>query len=83
MFGGGNEEKGRMNDVYILDFSTMVKCVCVCVSAWACLCVCMYLFVSVSRNGQTNVCSGYRPCMSMSNKLYAQIVFSVSSILRC
>ena len=40
MFGGWNGEKGRMNDVYIIDLSTMVKCVCVCVSAWACLCVC-------------------------------------------
>ena len=43
MFGGGNREKGPMNDVYIIDFSTMVKCVCVCVSAWACSCVCVYI----------------------------------------
>ena len=28
---GGNEEKGRMNDVYIIDLSTMVVCVCMCV----------------------------------------------------
>ena len=43
MFGGRNGEKGEMNDVYIIDLSTMVKCVCVCVSAWACsrLCVCI------------------------------------------
>ena len=57
MFGEWNGEKGQMNDVYIIDLSTMVKCVCVCVSAWACsclcVCVCMYLFVSVCCNGQT------------------------------
>ena len=53
MFEGGNEEKGRMNDVYIIDLSTMVKCVCVCVSAWACSRLCVYLFISVCCNGQT------------------------------
>ena len=43
MFGGVNGGKGQVNDVYIIDLSTMVKCVCVCVSAWACsrLCVCI------------------------------------------
>ena len=24
MFGGNNEEQGKMNDIYILDISTMV-----------------------------------------------------------
>ena len=55
MFGGGNEEKGRMNDVYIIDFSTMVKCVYICVCVCVCVCyivhgdihVCVHVFVSV------------------------------------
>ena len=41
MFGGRNGEKGQMDDVYIIDLSTMVKCVCVCISAWACSCLCV------------------------------------------
>ena len=49
MFGGGNEEKGRMNDVYIIDHSTMVVCVCVCVlvhgHVHVCVCVCTCLLV--------------------------------------
>ena len=28
MFEGVNGEKGQMNDVYIIDLSTMVMCVC-------------------------------------------------------
>ena len=37
---GGNGEKGRMNDVYIIDLSTMVKCVhCVLVHGHVRVCV--------------------------------------------
>ena len=44
MFGGRNGEKGQMNDVYIIDLSTMVKCVCVCVlvHGHVHVCVCVY-----------------------------------------
>ena len=44
MFGGGNGEKGEMNDGYIIDLSTMVKCVCVCVlvQGHVHVCVCVY-----------------------------------------
>ena len=60
MFGGWNGEKGSMNDVYIIDLSTMVKCVCVCVCVLVHghvhVIVCVYLFVSVCCNGQTFLC---------------------------
>ena len=44
MFGGLNGEKGPMNDVYIIDLSTMVKCVCVwvLVHGHVHVCVCVY-----------------------------------------
>ena len=44
MFGGVDGEKGQMNDVYIIDLSTMVKCVCVCVlvHGHVHVCVCVY-----------------------------------------
>ena len=84
MFGGWNGEKGQMNDVYIIDLSTMVKCVCVCVSAWACscLCVCTCLLVCVVMDRLFSMyilrlLSVYVDVY----KLYAQIVFSVGTIL--
>ena len=43
---GGNGEKGEMNDVYIIDFSTMVYSVYVCVlmhrHVHVCVCVPVY-----------------------------------------
>jgi len=30
MFGGVHPEHGRINDVYIIDFNTMVRCECTC-----------------------------------------------------
>ena len=50
MFGGGNGEKGRMNDVYIIDLSTIVKCECVLVHGHVHVCVC-----TVCCNGQTSL----------------------------
>ena len=39
LFGGFNGEQGRMNDVFIINLSTMVLvCVCVCVCV-----VCLYV----------------------------------------
>ena len=32
LFGGYNKDQGFMNDVFIIDLSTMVLCVCLCVS---------------------------------------------------
>ena len=36
LFGGRIGEQGRMNDVFIIDLSTMVL-----VCAWVCVCVCV------------------------------------------
>ena len=47
LFGGKNLEQERMNDVFIIDLSTMVLvCVCVCV-----LCVCVGVCRPVHRGG--------------------------------
>ena len=80
---GWNGEKGPMNDVYVIDLSTMVKCVCVCVSSWACscLCVCTCLLVCVVIPLCIyDVYSGYCPCMSMyiscMHRLYFQSALS-------
>ena len=38
LFGGYNKDQGQMNDVFIIDLSTMVfVCVCVCVCARVCV----------------------------------------------
>ena len=37
LFGGFNEEQGRMTDVFIIDLTTMVfVCLCVCVCVFIC-----------------------------------------------
>ena len=44
LFGGYNKDQGQMNDVFIIDLSTMVfVCVCVCV----CTCVCLSVYMCV------------------------------------
>ena len=45
-FGGNNGEQGLMNNVFIIDLSTMVL-VCLCVCIFVCLCVCMCVCVLV------------------------------------
>ena len=41
LFGGNNGEQGLMNDVFIIDLSTMVLvCVCVCLCVCVCVSVC-------------------------------------------
>ena len=47
LFGGYNREQGLMNDVFILDLSTMVnfRCVCICVCSIIysiCVLLCMW-----------------------------------------
>ena len=39
LFGGFNGQQRRMNDVYIIDLSTMVFIVCVCLCVIVCVCV--------------------------------------------
>ena len=57
LFGGYNGEQGRMNDVYIIDLSTMVLvCVCVCVCAGV-LCVHYEQYWNISSNPPQAMCS--------------------------
>ena len=57
LFGGKIRVQGRMNDVFIIDLSTMVLvCVCVCVYVCACLCVCVCVCLYVCVHACVCVC---------------------------